>query len=463
MNEYIEPVAAYIRVSTQEQKLHGFSLAAQREKLQSYADSHNMRIVAWYEDEGVSGRKLIKKRPALMRMAEDAPAGNFARIIFIKLDRFFRSVGEYYEYMKLIKPVTWTATEEKYDTATASGRAFVNMKLTVAEMEADQTGERIKLVNDYRVKNNLPVVPERCLPFGFGIDKGSSKETRRVVHRDEEAMRDLLTYALQHGSVHGAMNYINGRYGLGLSYKRVTTALRSELLMGKLRENYNYCEPYLTPEEFDRLQTAITGTPRETPSRVYLFAGLLVCPECGRRLAGNQHGSIRRGKRYVYSVYRCPQHRADGTCKNSRIIMERTLERGLIAELENILDGQIAEIRSAENAKAAPGVDIDALRAELDRLNYSWQKGRIKDAADYDRRYDEIAARIAEAEAARAAAPVSAPNLEKIRAELSGGWTAIYAALDDEHKRAFWRSFIKAIHLHPDQARKNKIVRVEFF
>ena len=62
--DYIEEVAAYIRVSTQEQKLHGISLDAQVEKLTEYAEKHNMKIVEWYKDEGVSGRKLIKNRPA---------------------------------------------------------------------------------------------------------------------------------------------------------------------------------------------------------------------------------------------------------------------------------------------------------------------------------------------------------------------------------------------------------------
>ena len=91
---YIESVACYVRVSTQEQKLHGLSLDAQKEKLIDYAEKHNLRIVEWYIDEGVSGRKPIKKRPELQRMIHDAQKGNFQRILFIKLDRFFRSVAE---------------------------------------------------------------------------------------------------------------------------------------------------------------------------------------------------------------------------------------------------------------------------------------------------------------------------------------------------------------------------------
>lgn len=125
----VELVAAYIRVSSQEQKLHGLSLAAQEQKLQEYAETHNMRIVEWYRDEGVSARKLIRKRPELQRMIQDAEQGKFERIIFIKLDRFFRSVAEYHECMKRISPVVWTTTEEKYDLSTAQGRMLVNMKL----------------------------------------------------------------------------------------------------------------------------------------------------------------------------------------------------------------------------------------------------------------------------------------------------------------------------------------------
>jgi DNA invertase Pin-like site-specific DNA recombinase len=125
----VELVAAYIRVSSQEQKLHGVSLPAQVQKLQQYADEHNMKIVEWYKDEGVSGRKLIRKRPELQRMIQDAEKKKFERIIFIKLDRFFRSVAEYHECMKRISPVVWTTTEEKYDLSTAQGRMLVNMKL----------------------------------------------------------------------------------------------------------------------------------------------------------------------------------------------------------------------------------------------------------------------------------------------------------------------------------------------
>ena len=55
-------VALYIRVSTEEQKLHGLSLDSQKEALTAYANSHNMQIVDIYADEGITARKDLNKR-----------------------------------------------------------------------------------------------------------------------------------------------------------------------------------------------------------------------------------------------------------------------------------------------------------------------------------------------------------------------------------------------------------------
>ena len=185
--EYIEETAAYVRVSSQEQKLHGLSLDAQQQKLREFAEQHKLKIVEWYMDEGVSARKKIARRPELQRMIRDAQAGKFKRIIFIKLDRYFRSVQEYYACQAVLDEagVTWTATEEKYDLSNANGRAFVNMKLTIAELEADTTGERIQIVNDYKVKSGMPLYGAQCLPFCYTIE-GTDK--KYIVKQNKEIM-----------------------------------------------------------------------------------------------------------------------------------------------------------------------------------------------------------------------------------------------------------------------------------
>ena len=100
MDEKLKRVVYYIRVSTEEQKIHGLSLDAQRMKLDEYAQAHNFVYVGTYADEGISGRKPIKKRPQLQKMLQDAQKNMFDLIIFIKLDRYFRSVAEYHACQK---------------------------------------------------------------------------------------------------------------------------------------------------------------------------------------------------------------------------------------------------------------------------------------------------------------------------------------------------------------------------
>ena len=51
-------VAAYIRVSTDEQVQEGYSIPAQRNRLEAYALSQGWEIVQWYVDEGESAKDL---------------------------------------------------------------------------------------------------------------------------------------------------------------------------------------------------------------------------------------------------------------------------------------------------------------------------------------------------------------------------------------------------------------------
>ena len=53
-------VALYMRVSTEEQALHGYSLPAQKDALHQYAKDHNMTVVGEYVDEGNIRPKIGK-------------------------------------------------------------------------------------------------------------------------------------------------------------------------------------------------------------------------------------------------------------------------------------------------------------------------------------------------------------------------------------------------------------------
>lgn len=460
----IELVAAYVRVSTQEQKLHGLSLDAQKMKLSQYAEEHHMKIVEWYIDEGVSGRKLIRKRPELQRMIQDAEQKKFERILFIKLDRFFRSVAEYHECMKRIAPVVWTTTEEEYDLTTANGRMLVNMKLTIAEMEADQTGERINIVNEYKASTGQPLTGS--MPFCYTISKG--EDGRKKIVRNPETdyiTEDILNHFQIHQSIHKTVLYINAKYKLQIMYKTIANLLRNTMLYGEYRGNPNYIEdPYIDKTTFERIQKMIKrNTKTNTRNREYIFGGLVRCPCCGRILRGTtNHNKSQNGKVYIYKMYRCSKWAVARTCDYNKCVNENTLEKLMLANIEQYIED--AKIKAAEikdsDAFKVPLKNIEEIETQIDRLNYSWQTGKIRKVEQYEKDYAELLKKLEEAKAEQGIVIVK--DFSKIEAILHSGWREIYKALDDAHKRAFWRSFVESIEVDWS-GEKKKIKRVNFF
>lgn len=463
----IERVAAYIRVSTQEQKLHGISLDAQRDTLTRYAKDHGLFIVEWYEDEGVSGRKLIKRRPALQRMLNDAQKGLFDRIIFIKIDRYFRSVGEYYECQKILdtNKVTWTATEERYDLTTASGRYWVTQKLAMAEYEADNTGERIKLVNEYKTKTGQPLTGSKGLGIAFTIEKDKDDIKRVVIDQRKKPMvMDYINHFLIHHNKKKAYEYVKDKYNSNVSYNTMSRMLKDTKLYGYYRGNPSYCEPLIDEYTWNKIQLITKNNVRETKTRrVYLFTGLLPCPVCGRKMAGtyNNVSTVTKGGKtyrydrdYDYQGYRCISHNRDGDCTYKSRPNENKLEAALLEKFNTFMDVYVksCQIEDAREASSYAAELVKSLKSERDRLNRIYRKGDMPDA-EYDREYDRLTERIKGAESALK--PIEKRDLSKYEQLLKSDWKELYGALTKENKRAFWRMYIKALVLDDDGSLKD--------
>ena len=109
--------ALYIRVSTEEQAQNGLSLEAQDHVLTDYAKNNDLFIVGRYVDEGITARKTMTKRTALMRLLDDVKQDKIDLIIFTKLDRWFRNIYEYYKAQEILDAhgVNWKTIMEQYD------------------------------------------------------------------------------------------------------------------------------------------------------------------------------------------------------------------------------------------------------------------------------------------------------------------------------------------------------------
>ena len=92
----VKRCAIYIRVSTAEQRIDGWSLEAQEAGLRAEAEKKGWKVVGVYADEGKTARKRLKDRKAIHQLMEDVKAGLVDVIIFKELDRWFRSNGSYF-------------------------------------------------------------------------------------------------------------------------------------------------------------------------------------------------------------------------------------------------------------------------------------------------------------------------------------------------------------------------------
>ena len=146
MSEPVKRAALYIRVSSDEQAKHGFSLPEQERDLTTYAHNHGFYIVGMYADEGTTARKALSRRHELMRLLDDVRAGRIDIIITKCLDRWIRNVADYYKVQDVLDEynVQWECTQEEYNTTTTNGRLMLNLKLSIAQNESDQTSDRIK-------------------------------------------------------------------------------------------------------------------------------------------------------------------------------------------------------------------------------------------------------------------------------------------------------------------------------
>lgn len=410
----------YLRVSSEEQAKHGYSLDAQEEALKDFCRKNDHIVLGIYRDEGISGRKPYTKRPAMVQLLSDLEKVKPDIILFTKLDRWFRNIKEYYRVQDILdrNKVDWKAINEEYDTSTASGRLYINIKLSIAQDEADRTSERIKDVQSQLIAQGK--VLGGTVPLGYTI-----KDKKVVFGENINITKDAIDHYLLHQSAHATARYINDLYGLSLTHTHIIRLFRSTLLKGEYRGNTAYCEPLISPEKWNELQSVIDRNIKHASRKnVFLFTGLITCPVCGRRMSGCSD----RSRKY----YRCPNHYY-GTCTMPHTVNEKKLEKWLLENVE-----QDFKVKVTMKPKQRTE-DPKKYRDRLKRLNEMYLLGNVTQD-EYKQRSAEIQQKIAEIQK-------NPPLKTKI---FVSNWKDLYQELDEIHRRSFWRGLIKEIHTTVD-------------
>jgi DNA invertase Pin-like site-specific DNA recombinase len=406
--------------------MHGISLGAQRDRLLQFAEENNLIVVDIYEDEGISARKKYTKRPEMCRMLADVQKGLIDIIIFIKLDRWFRNVADFYEVQQILDKnnVNWIATEEDYDTTTANGRLHLNIKLSIAQDEADRTSERIKFV--------IAAKKARGEEWSVSHSIGFKIVDKKLVVDNETApiVRTVFEEYLKNRSYYSLSDILKEKYNYNISVKQIQLMLVNE----------RYRNVIVDEKLFDTVKEMRQFKSMRKPTNYpYLFSSLIICGDCGHHINSDYH--FQCGKPYVY--YRCRYARDKkyaGVCNNRVRLNEKQIEDWLLNNLVSELENYNLKI---SKQKKIPEKNTAKIKKKMEKLKDLYLNDLI-DRDVYEKDYTALKAELAKIEAINKsiATPV---DVDVVKTALEA-----YQGLTQEHKSQFWKMLIKNLVINSD-------------
>ncbi|WP_286080673.1 recombinase family protein [Parablautia intestinalis] len=433
--------AIYIRVSTEEQHLNGLSLPAQKKALTEYAEKNNYSIAGYYADEGISARKPMKHRRGLLQLLEDVKRDKIDMILVTKLDRWFRNIKDYNITEEILQAHNchWKTIYENYDSSTANGQMVINIMLSVNQAECDRTSERIRAVLDYK-RSIGEVTSGMCACYGYKVVNNRLVKDESVSHIVEDAYQYYFTCY----SIRSTLHYLKTKYGdKAPSNNQTDRFFKNETYAGKDKDNLNYCEPYITLEQFQKIrQITVRKTYSMGNHDPYLFSSLIKCPWCGNNYTGyRKKHKLKNGGESVYIKYRCGNKFNRHSCAH---LTEHIIEEYMLTHVCARLDEELAQIEFNRQQRANNTENPEILRDEMERLNILFQKGRITERY-YDEQYELLEKKLSEID--KASKYLSQESYSDLIRAFSGNWQDLYQQLDKPHKQAFWKSTIKDIQI----------------
>jgi len=299
--------AIYIRVSTEEQAEHGYSLAEQREACRQRATELGAAEILQFADEGVSGATL--DRPGLDALREAISLGTVDTLVLRDPDRLSRRLAHQLflseEFEKAGVQMVFLDFEWK---TTPEGRLFYAIKGAIAEYEREKIRERV-------TRGKLQKARQGGIPVNFDVyGYRYDPDTEEVALYEEEAVvvRKMFQWFISEDM--GIATVANRLNEMQIPTRRrakhwhrqvVRQILTNPVFMGEWK--YGKTEwhtglprppesvitipvpPIVDRETWEKAQEKISSIRRfwsKRGRRKYLLSGLLTCDDCGNTMGG---------------------------------------------------------------------------------------------------------------------------------------------------------------------------------
>ena len=330
----------YIRVSTERQAQEGYSVAAQKQNLMNFARGQGWNIYDIYSDEGISG-KNIKDRPEVKRLINDIKNKRIDVVVLYKFDRLTRDISDTEEIIKLIQEYgieVYTISGGTVDVSTATGRFIIRMTGAVAQLEREQTIERVKAAFIQKVKEGKSLCSSTP---SYGYDRPKHQEIQTINEEEAKVVKRIFKMYIEGHTFTEIANVLNAegiptkkkgkiqkRKNSNETYvinsvwqpKTIRLILSNVTYIGGVRYGINsnngfvelngLHEPIISKEVWEQAQERLNKIKKlsrtNQPKDDVYYCGTLVCGICGNKLTTQR--TIKRkknGSKEIYYGYRC--------------------------------------------------------------------------------------------------------------------------------------------------------------
>lgn len=407
-------VGIYIRVSTLEQALEGYSIGAQTEKLKAYCKAKSWTVTSIYTDPGYSGSNT--ERPGLKKLISDIQQKKIEMVLVYKLDRLSRSQKDtlfLIEDIFLKNGIHFVSMNENFDTSSPFGRAMIGILSVFAQLEREQIKERSALGREARAKAGL-FHGGSNIPIGYDYDPVTSQ----LIINEYEALQvkeigQMFLKGYTFNKIRKIMRskYTN-RYGSWYSDSSVKSCLRSPVYNGKIIFNGKIFdgqhEAIFDDITFNAIQARdkslgsnLTGSQKNAFMATQLLTGMIWCGKCGARYYSKRNSSKHPDHTPPQSYYTCYSRGKsnrnliiDPNCKNknwntkvldqiiideikklafdesyfNQIIEDNEVNNNIEILTDRILDID-KQIGKLINLYQLDGIDFDLIKAKIAVLN----------------------------------------------------------------------------------------------
>ena len=438
----------YIRVSTSMQ-VEGYSLEAQRERLNRFADYQGMEVVREYCDAGRSG-KNITGRPEFTQMLRDIAddRDGVSYILVFKLSRFGRNAADVLNSLQYIQDygANLICVEDGIDSSKDSGKLTITVLSAVAEIERENI--LVQTMEGRKQKAREGKWNGGLAPFGYRLDKEKGElvvdpdeaEIVKVIYdkfiNSDMGADAICNYLNDHGYVKNRsrdfelsyftrgliMKVLDNPVYLGkIAYGKSTTekvkgtrdqyrrVKADKYLLADGRHDAIIDEDTWNKARAKREETGVKWNKVHDLDHEHLLAGILKCPICGASLAG----TVRRkkypsGKVNSTFYYRClHRKRIDGDqkCDFKPSLNQIDTDAEVISIIHDIVNNDV--IADYIRGRLDEKVDVSSFEAERnglktqllqatgakDKLNQQLDRLDVTDR-HYDRKYQDMQDRL---------------------------------------------------------------------